>query len=327
MKRIIIPEHSNVKLPFYLAIEEWVATNLDDSEYFFSWQSAPTVICGRHQEIPFEVDLDYAKNHGIDVCRRKSGGGAVYSDKSNVMFSYITPTSGVQTTFNNYISKVVDMLGSLGIKAESSGRNDISINGRKVAGNAFLRLKEKSIVHGTMLIDIDIETMHSVLTPSKAKLHSNGVKSVASRVTSLKEHGLKLSPSEFMDYAMNYLCNDSYTLTHNDIACINEILTSYYEPAFLNVKGIPGFHSPKNYITGVGQIGLKIVSDPIGLVKDAKFYGDFFSVNDIQNIVNTNLIGIPANEQSIVDKLKTMSLENYIVGYNPEEFKPQISII
>ena len=77
------------RLPFYLAMEEHLARNFS-GEYFFMWQVAPTVIFGRNQIIDAEVNLDYCRREGIDTCRRKSGGGCVFADMNNIMFSHIT---------------------------------------------------------------------------------------------------------------------------------------------------------------------------------------------------------------------------------------------
>ena len=77
MKRIVLPQHIGYRLPFYLATEEWVAYNLPADDYFFLWRVHPTVICGRNQDIPKEVNLQYCAGHGIEVIRRKSGGGCV----------------------------------------------------------------------------------------------------------------------------------------------------------------------------------------------------------------------------------------------------------
>ena len=121
-------------------MEEYIARNLDKGEYFFMWQVDPTVIFGRNQLIQNEVNIEYCRQHNIQTYRRKSGGGCVYADMTNIMFSYITPDENVSLTFSRYIDMVSEMLRKLGIPAETSGRNDIMIEGRKVSGNAFYHI-------------------------------------------------------------------------------------------------------------------------------------------------------------------------------------------
>ena len=138
MINVILPDSSPHRLPFYLTMEEWIARRLPAGDYFFTWQVDPTVIFGRNQDIDKEVDLDYCRRHGIAFYRRRSGGGCVFADRSNIMFSFITPSEQVVTTFSRYTSLVARMLQSLGLDAEAGGRNDITVGGRKVSGQRFL---------------------------------------------------------------------------------------------------------------------------------------------------------------------------------------------
>lgn len=164
----------NRRLPFFLALEEWVARRMPAGDYFFSWQVDPTVICGRNQEIDKEVNLEYCRSHGIDVVRRRSGGGCVFADRQNFMFSFITASDMVVEVFAAYTEMIAAALRKVGIDATSTGRNDITIGGKKVSGNAFYHLPGRSIAHGTMLYDFDPVHISNAITPSKAKLESKG---------------------------------------------------------------------------------------------------------------------------------------------------------
>ena len=119
------------RLSFYLAMEEWVARNMSEPECFFMWQVEPSVIFGRNQDVYSEVNLDYCRQNGIQVYRRKSGGGCVYADLSNVMLAYITTADEAQTTFDHYLKMVVEVLKKMGIAASWTEHNDIMIGDRK----------------------------------------------------------------------------------------------------------------------------------------------------------------------------------------------------
>ena len=115
MKYISLPDEQQRHLSFYLAMEEYVAREMDCDDAFFMWQVDPTVIFGRNQVMENEVNIDYCRRHHIEIVRRKSGGGCVYADRSNVMFSYITKEDNVNFTYNRYINMLLLVLHELGI--------------------------------------------------------------------------------------------------------------------------------------------------------------------------------------------------------------------
>lgn len=236
MTHIALPTDETRRLSFYLAMEEYVASQKGDlEEAFFLWQVEPTVIFGRHQVIENEVNIPYCREHGIQFYRRKSGGGCVYADKSNVMMSYITHSDQVQATFREYMQLVCSMLHELGLEATSTENNDILIGGRKVSGNAFYHLPGRSIVHGTMLFDTDMQHMLQAITPPTQKLNKHGVESVRQRITLLKEH-TNLSIEQFKQFAVRKLCNNELQLNAEDIKNIETIEKKYLNTEFIYGK-------------------------------------------------------------------------------------------
>ena len=289
MINVVIPEKTDRRLPFYLAAEEWVAHNLPADEYFFAWRVNPTVICGRHQEIDKEVNLDYCNSHQIDVVRRRSGGGCVFADRNNWMFSYITPGDAIVSTFSHYTGMIASMLTDLGFDAAPTGRNDILVNGSKVAGNAFYHIPGRCIVHGTMLLDIDHEHISNAITPARAKLESKGVKSVSSRVTSLRASGLSMSVEEFGSHVVNSLCDKAITLSETDVAQIEELEKRYYAPDFLRIGCLPQKGNRRQkHIEGVGSVCANIITSDFGTIQSVKLTGDFFADDDaVRNFENS----------------------------------------
>lgn len=324
MKRIIVPAIACADIPFYLSVEEWCALHLPAEEYFFAWQVSPSIICGRHQDIETEVNLSQAVREGIKVWRRKSGGGAVLADMNNVMFSYITPSTAVQTGFDRYTSMVCDMLKSLGIDAQPTGRNDIAVNGQKVAGNAFLKLPGRSIVHGTMLYDSDFQLMARVLTPSRAKRLSKGVVSVPSRVTTLRREGMALSCPEFIGKAVDFLCplsNGAITLGADDITEIMRIRESYLTPEHIRItSGADATTSRRTYIDGVGELIFKYSTDIYGNISHAELRGDFFPLQDVDSCITSRFIGCKPDKESLAKRLVNCDIPNIITGLTEQAF-------
>lgn len=225
------------RLPFYLAMEEYAARELPD-EYFFMWQVEPTVIFGRNQQPLAELDTQYCRARGIQMYRRRSGGGCVYADRMNIMFSHVADCPEVESTFARFTGAVASMLRDLGIDAAApSQRNDVMIGSRKVSGYAFYHVKSadgrsRAVVHGTMLYDVDLDTMEHALTPSAAKLAKNGVSSVRQRVTTIREHA-DISLDDFKAHALAGLCSGRRILSDADVQAIRELEQRYYDPAWL----------------------------------------------------------------------------------------------
>ena len=232
MKYVVLPEEKMRRLPFYLSMEEYLARQTDEDDLFFMWQVRPTVIFGRHQVIENEVNLSYCREHGIEVYRRKSGGGCVYADMGNVMFSYVTKSENVNLTFNRFINMVVLVLHKAGVNAMSTSHNDVMVDGRKVSGTAFYHLPGASIVHGTMLYDTTMEHMLNAITPSRAKLDKHGVESVRQRIGLLKDY-ISLTPAELMTLVRQTLCQGELRLTAADVAAIETIEQTYLDDAFI----------------------------------------------------------------------------------------------
>ena len=224
MKHIVLPDIGQRSLAFYLAMEEFVASRIE-GEAFFVWQSEPTVIYGRNQVIENEVNLDYCRKNRVEVIRRKSGGGCVYSDKGNIMISYISGRGEVAEVFEKYLSALTGFLRSIGVPAEKSGRNDILVNGKKVSGNAFHQLPDRSIVHGTLLYSTDFEALEQALLSPVEKLQRHGVESVRQRVMNLSE--VIQMPIDVLKSALiDYFCDSEAILSAEDVKMIDASLRS-----------------------------------------------------------------------------------------------------
>lgn len=226
MKYIALPDEKERRLSFYLAMEEWVARHLDEPDCFFMWQVAPTVIFGRNQVMENEVNVDYCKEKGIQMYRRKSGGGCVYADKGNVMLSYVCDGDNVGFTFNKFLNMVVLVLRRMGVEAACTSHNDVMIGDRKVCGTAFYHLPGRNIVHSTFLYDTEMENMLHAITPSKEKLQRKGVESVRQRITLLKDY-TDMSLEEVKSLIRTTLCVGERVLTPSDVVEIEKLEEKY----------------------------------------------------------------------------------------------------
>lgn len=305
-------------LPFFLAMEEYAARLVGDEDLFFMWQVDPTVIVGRNQLIHNEVNMTYCLANDIRVYRRKSGGGCVYADPGNIMFSYITRSDDVTTVFSDYTSAVAEMLCGLGLNAEATGRNDILIDGRKVSGNAFYHKPGRSIVHGTMLFTADVERMLRAITPSAEKLESKGVTSVRSRITSISEH-ITMGINEFKDYVRRMLCSGEVVLTEPDVAEIVGIEAAYLSREFIEGKNPHATFEKAQRIEGVGELRLSAE------VKGGRFgkmalAGDFFVLGDVDGLLLAPLEGVECRRETVETALAGVDVRQVIMNLTNNQF-------
>lgn len=317
MKYVALPVEKVRRLSFYLAMEEYVARRIDEQDLFFMWQVEPSVIFGRNQLIENEVNLKFCRERGIKTYRRKSGGGCVYADMNNVMFSYITKDETVGFTFNRYINMVVLVLQNLGVDAKASGRNDVMIGDRKVSGNAFYHIPGRSIVHGTMLYDTDMVNMVGAITPTDEKLLSKGVASVRQRIALLKDY-INLDIEQFKTFVRNNLCQGEIVLNEEDIRGIEEIEKDYLTDEFIYGNNPKYTIVRKRRIETVGDFEVRIEIKN-GEIKGMVMLGDYFIVGDIDDTILRPLKGVRL-EREALEKALPEQLDTAILNLRKADF-------
>ncbi len=231
MKQLIVPQHK--RLSWYLATEEYIGRQTDrKEEIIFFWWVRPTVIYGRHQVLENEVNLAYCQSHNVDLVQRKSGGGCVYADEGNLMTSFISPSQHSEQVFQQYLATMASALQQLGVDAVTTEHNDILVQTNegthKISGNACYALPSGTIVHGTLLYNVDFEALQQAITPSQAKLAKHGVESVRQRVMNIEPLVQVANVEELSEQLANELCDGHIELTAEDIEAINEIERQNY---------------------------------------------------------------------------------------------------
>ena len=341
-KEVIIPGNgegvaSGRRLTFYLAAEEYLAARRPDEPLFLLWQVGPTVIFGRNQDPASELDINWCDGHGVEYYRRKSGGGCVYADWGNLMISCIYPGAGVRDGFARFSSSVCEALLSLGFPAEVSGRNDILILGRKVSGAAFFALPSAGIVHSTMLLDADPASMQAALRPSGAKLGAKGVRSVASRICTLREFKPDLRLEELASALRAALsAHDGagrLLLDKADIAEIEKIESAYLDRDFiLGRRGGKAEGSRviagERYVEGCGfiKVEVQVVGNKIlnVSVNGDYFVGEFADglseEPDLSETLSRLLAGKEPTKAAVAAALDEIQLEKMISGLTVAEF-------
>ena len=168
-----------------LALEEYLFENISDNTcILYLWQNDNTVVIGKSQNSWKECRVSLLEADGGYLARRSSGGGAVYHDLGNLCYTFIM-SSGLYDK-ERQLGVILRALQSMGVDAQFTGRNDIALSdGRKFSGNAFRFVRDKGLMHGTLLVNTDFDKMSKYLSVSKAKIEAKGVDSVRSRTVNL----------------------------------------------------------------------------------------------------------------------------------------------
>ena len=220
---------------------------------------------------------------------------------SNIMFAYITDDENVNFTFNRYINMVVLVLRKLGVDARGGGRNDIMIGDRKVSGNAFYHIPGRSIVHGTMLYDTNMENMVGSITPTNEKLVSKGIASVRQRIALLKDY-ISMDIEAFKRFVRENLCEGEIMLSQQDIARIEEMEKEYLTAEFIYGKNPRYSVVHAKRIEGVGDLELRLELKN-NVIKSANLMGDFFLVGDVDNRLLALLKDVPLEREAVSNAL------------------------
>ena len=310
--------------PYYnMAFDEYCLESLPmDEPVFYLWQNRPAVIVGFNQEVNTEVNLDYLKGNGIDLVRRVTGGGAVFHDLCNLNYTIVGRSEDLERDYPEYASIMAKALQSLGVPATLSGRNDILVEGRKVSGFAKRVCKNRLMVHGTLMYNVDVDVLTKVLNPSNTKLQSKGIASVRSRVANLCDYLPEIPNIQTFSNRLEEIlsCNNAdteYQLSDTDLANI-QLLT---DKKFATWEWNYG-RSPKATLTHSSRLACGTVEIHLTLtenrISSCRFGGDFLG-NLPATDLESALIEVIYDTENIEKRLSSFTISDYFDGVTVEE--------
>ena len=313
-----------------IALETYLVENpLVDEPILLFYINDPSIIIGRNQNTIEEINQEYVEEHGIQVVRRMSGGGAVYHDRGNFSFCFIKDDDGSFRDFASFTAPVIDALHKLGVKdARLEGRNDLLIGDQKFSGNAMYAKDGRMTAHGTILYDADLEAVNAALNPNKQKIESKGIKSVRSRVTNIRpfvdDQYKDLTTEEFRDRILLEVFGvkdrsrvKELILTDEDWEKVYEIQKERFGNWDWNYGQSPEFTVQADHKFHFGLVDIRLNVDQ-GVVRQAKIFGDFFGLGDISDVEEA-LVGTNFTKEDIQKVLEELDLGRYIGSISAEE--------
>jgi lipoate-protein ligase A len=312
--------------PYYnLAFEEYLFSETDD-DVFMLWQNEPCVVIGKNQNAYAEVNIDKAKESGIKIVRRITGGGAVYHDLGNVNYTFISSRKaegGID--FAYFTEPIIEALASMGIAAELSGRNDLLAEGKKFSGNAQHSSGTRTLHHGTLLYNSDLSVLSSVLNVDEEKIRSKGIKSTRSRVINLSELVAdKTDVDGFIELVARFV-EAKYEIQRSEppqdekIAKLRERNASA-EWIFPDRELVSRYsvRKKRRYDFGIVDIYLDMSNE---IIKDVKISGDFFGQKPLAEL-ESRLVGLKCD--TVFETVSKLELGEYIFGMTASVFAEQI---
>jgi lipoate-protein ligase A len=171
----------------------------------------------------------------IPVIRRISGGGTVYHDRGNLNFAFIRNSKqGRQVDFRLYLQPVINFLDSIGIEALFEGKNDLTVNGLKISGNAEHVYRDRVLHHGTLLFDASIDNLRSSIRQKTDNYSTRAVESNRTPVINLIDelrnikdiNALTIAMTDYFRLTMKNVTQ--FSLTREDISAIQFLAETKY---------------------------------------------------------------------------------------------------
>jgi len=244
-----------------LAAEEYLLKEWRD-DIFFLYTDEPSVIVGKHQVTLAEVNYQFARENNILIARRLSGGGTVFHDQGNLNFTFIrNGVEGALVQFRACTDPIIFALNELQIPAERGEKNDLLLSGKKISGNAEHVYHQRTLHHGTLLFDSNLEHLKQVLHPA-GKYSHKGVASRRSEVVNIAPFLGNPDRHAFRKFLFSFIVQQHhaslYCFTDEDRRKIIELSATKYRTWEWIYAYSPDYYLEKEAETLIGTVIIKL---------------------------------------------------------------------
>lgn len=168
-------------------------------------RATPAISMGYFQDVSKDIRIRLCETDGVKVIRRITGGGAIYTDRKQLIFAVVykegqafdwpatgkrcanagIPRAGrkehggcnspisdspISDSYSLVADALIRALARFSVEARFRPINDVVVGKKKISGSAQTRRHGVVLHHGTLLVDCDFGAMERYLNISSEKL-------------------------------------------------------------------------------------------------------------------------------------------------------------
>ncbi|MBT3256185.1 MAG: hypothetical protein HN366_06980 [Deltaproteobacteria bacterium] len=262
----------------------------------------PSAIVGKYQDMEAALRLDRCEARGIEYNRRSTGGGTVIMGPEIVSLGlginvdYPGLKKGVGGVFESLSVVLINALGKLGVEAYFQPKNDLEVNGKKIAGLSAAAESDNTLLfHTSLLVNFDVELMTDIMNTPVVKFQDKGYNCFSQRMTTIRhETGREVSVKETMEAVQGAFEEEFRIVFQEDTpdSWEQNTIQNFIHERYTRENWIFSHKHPRTRM-GVGQLKtrgglLEIYLSLSGAsIESILITGDFFSTSaDIHKIEN-----------------------------------------
>jgi lipoate-protein ligase A len=309
---------------FNIAAEEYFLKNFT-RDFFIMYRNSPCVIIGKHQNTLAEINTEYIFENNVKVVRRISGGGTVYHDFGNLNFTFIKNGKYSELNdFKKYTKLIIEVLRELSINAKFEGHNSLTINGKKISGNAEHIYKNRVLHHGTLLFSTEIKNLEKALYVDSNKYDDRAVKSIRSQVTRISDY-LKTNLNIFgfrnkiFEYVLKNIPEAAlYVITEQNKKKILELVELKYADWNWNFGNSPKYSFKNTIKTGNAKFNIRLLVEK-GIIKEISILPEGCKTAKV-GLIQHILKDVPHKQENIYTVLYPLKGKELFIKLNLDEF-------
>jgi lipoate-protein ligase A len=289
----------------------------------------PSVIAGKYQDIEAALKLDRCRARGIEYNRRSTGGGTVIMGPEIVALGLgINVDSpglggGMGRVFEPLAHVLNKALERLGVQSYFQPKNDLEVDGKKIAGLSAAYETGKSLLfHTSLLVDFDVPLMTDIMNTPLIKLSDKGYNCFSQRMTTVRQELGEDVPVETVMDAIEASFEREFGIRFQQDEpdeWEKEMIYGFIMNRYTNRKWIFSHKHPRARM-GVGRLKTRgglleiYLSLSGGSIENVIITGDFFSTSEDINRLEKAVKWTSAREESIGENLSKVWRDDMIYG-------------